>query len=240
MSGKTISIHSRSGGTFDCYLALPESDSKTPAVVMASAVHGVDDDVKAIADEFAAAGYIAAAPDLFWRTVPGPLPASDPRSAERSQPRLERLKTGEADMADTLAEVRKLPQHNGRTVAMGFCYGGPYAILGPKRLGYDAGISCHGTQLLDFIQELNGVTAPVCINWGDQDHVAPAAVLDAYRAVPPRQPNVEVNIFPGVLHGFMMPWNTKAFSAPSRQFVMGRAHAILGALRDGAALRQAS
>lgn len=240
MTGKTISIRARSGDTFDCYLALPDSDEKMPAVVLASAVHGVDDDVKAIADEFAAHGYIAAAPDLFWRSVPGPLPASDPRAAERSQPRLERIKAGEADMADTLAEIRKLPQHNGRTVAMGFCYGGPYAILGPKRLGYDAGISCHGTQMLDFIQELDGVTVPICINWGDEDHAAPAPVLDAYRAVPARHPNVDVNIFPGVLHGFMMPWNTKAFSAPSRQFVMGRALAILGALRDGAALRQAS
>ena len=238
MPGKTISIRTGSGGAFDCYLALPESDKKTPAVVLASAVHGVDADIKAIADEFAGHGYIAAAPDLFWRTVPGPLPASDPRAAQRSQPRLERIKAGEADMADTLAEVRKLPQHNGRTVAMGFCYGGPYAILGPKRLGYDAGISCHGTQMLDFIGELNGVTAPVCINWGDQDHAAPAPVLDAYRAL--RLPNVDVNIFPGVLHGFMMPWNTKAFSPPSRQFVMGRALAILGALSGGAALRQAS
>ena len=102
-------------------------------------------------------------------------PPSDPRAAERAQPRLERIKTGEADMADTLAEIRKLPQHNGRAAAMGFCFGGPYAILGPKRLGYDAGISCHGTQMLDFIGELDGVTAPICIVWGDQDHAAPAA-----------------------------------------------------------------
>ena len=85
-------------------------------------------------------------------------------------------------MADTLAEVRKLPQFNGRAAVMGFCYGGPYAILGPKRLGYDAGISCHGTQLLDFIGELEGVTQPVCIVWGDQDHAAPEPVQEAYRA----------------------------------------------------------
>ena len=39
---------------------------------------------------------------------------------------------------------------------VGFCYGGPYAILGPKRLGYDAGISCHGTQMLDFLKDLDG------------------------------------------------------------------------------------
>ena len=134
-------------------------------------------------------------------------------------------------MTDTLAYVRKLPQSNGRVAAMGFCYGGPYAILGPKRLGYDAGISCHGTRLIDFIGELDGVTAPVCIIWGDQDHAAPAEVLDAYRAVPARMPNVEVHIFPGVLHGYMMKWNTKAFHAETRAFSMGRALAILDGLR---------
>src|SRR5438034_69760 len=78
----------------------------------------------------------------------------------------------------------KLPQFNGHAAAMGFCYGGPYAILGPKRLGYAAGISCHGSQMLDYIHELDGVGAPVCIIWGDQDHRAPAEVLNAYRAVP--------------------------------------------------------
>jgi len=143
-------------------------------------------------------------------------------------------------MADTLAEIRKLPQHNGRAAAIGFCYGGPYAILGPKRLGYDAGISCHGTRMLDFLPELDGVTEPVCIIWGDQDHAAPAEVLDAYRGLPARQKNVEVHIFPGVLHGYMMPWNTKAFSAPTREFSMGRALAILDGLRGEARLRQAS
>jgi len=49
-------------------------------------------------------------------------------------------------------EVRRfrIAQFNGRAATMGFCYGGPYAILGPKRLGYDAGVSCHGTQLGDY------------------------------------------------------------------------------------------
>jgi carboxymethylenebutenolidase len=239
MTGKTIQIPSRSGGAFDCYLSTPPTPGKVPAIVLAAAVHGVDKDIRDLADEFAAHGYLAAAPDLFWRSLPGPLAHDDKRSAERSQPRLEKIAAGEADMADTLAEIRKLPQHNGRAAAMGFCYGGPYAILGPKRLGYAAGISCHGTRMLDFIQELDGVTQPVCIIWGDQDHAAPAEVLAAYRDVPARMKNVEVHIFPGVLHGYMMPWNTKAFSPPTRAFTMERAFAILGTLH-GERLRQAS
>jgi carboxymethylenebutenolidase len=139
-------------------------------------------------------------------------------------------------MADTLAHIRTLPQFNGRAAAMGFCYGGPYAILGPKRLGYDAGLSCHGTQMLDYLPELDGVTKPVCIMWGDQDHVAPAPVLDAYRPVPARFSNVEVHIFPGILHGYMMP-AAKAFDAPTRKFSMGRALSILEGLRTAGARR---
>src|SRR5262245_11908569 len=241
MPGSTIKVASHQGGAFDCYLALPASATKAPAVVLACAILGVDKDLRDIADEFAAAGYIAAAPDLFWRSVPGPLVHEDPRARERGQPRLPKIAAGEADMKDTLAHIRTLPQFNGRAAAMGFCYGGPYAILGPKRLGYDAGLSCHGTQLLDYIGELDGVTQPVCIMWGDEDHVAPKPVLDAYRAVPQRMPNVEVHIFPGILHGYTMP-SAAAFDAKTRDFSMARALSILEGLRDasGKTLRQAS
>ncbi|OGA02359.1 MAG: hypothetical protein A2W68_09340 [Betaproteobacteria bacterium RIFCSPLOWO2_02_64_14] len=242
MQRKDIKIRSSEGKEFDCYLVTPDAAGKVPAIVLASAVHGVDRDMRALADEFAAQGYIAAAPDLFWRSVPGPLARDDDRTKTRSQPRLEKIKAGEADLADTLAEVRKLPQFNGRAAAMGFCYGGPYAILGPKRLGYAAGISCHGTQLLDYINELEGVSAPVCIIWGDQDHAAPAPVQEAYRAVPPRMKNVEVHIFPGVLHGYMMHGNAKAFSEETYRFSMSRALAILDGLRgaEREPLRKAS
>ena len=232
MQRKDIKVRSSTSGEFDCYLVTPDGGGKVPAMVLASAVHGVDQDIRAIADEFASHGYIVAAPDLFWRTVPGPLTRDDDRTKTRSQPRLEVIRKGEADMADTLAELRKQPQFNGRAAAMGFCFGGPYAILGPKRLGYAAGVSCHGTQMLDYIKELDGVTAPVCIIWGDQDHAAPPPVQDAYSAVPSRMKNVEVHIFPGIQHGYMMPGSTKAYDKKTRDFSMERALAILNGLRD--------
>ena len=240
MPGKTFKIIASGGGEFDCYLAMPKTDAPTPAMVLASAVHGVDADIQAIADEFAAEGYIVAAPDLFWRTVPGPLPRGDDRTKMRSQPRLERIKTGEADLADTLAFLRRMPEFNGRAAVMGFCYGGPYAIIGPRRLGYAAGISCHGTQMLDYIGEIEGVREPVCIVWGDKDHAAPANVLDAYRAIAPRVKNLELHIFPDVLHGYMMPTATDAFDKKTRDFSMARARAILDGLRNAPTMRQAS
>ena len=149
--GRTTKIQSGAGGEFDCYVAVPKSNDTVPAIVLASAVHGVDADICAIADEFAANGFLAAAPDLFWRTIPGPLPHDDGRVGQRSQPRLDRIKEGERDMMDTLAYLRTVSLFSGAAAVMGFCYGGPYAIIGPKRLGYAAGISCHGTQMLDYV-----------------------------------------------------------------------------------------
>ena len=92
-----------------------------------------------------------------------------------------------------------------------------------------------------FVQEeapiLLSVTAPVCIIWGDKDHRAPQPVLDAYRAVASRMPNLELHIFPGIEHGFMMPSDADAFDAPTRNFAMQRSEEILNGLRE--ALRTA-
>ncbi len=231
MQKKDIKIRSVEGKDFDCYVVTPDAAGHVPAVVLASAVHGVDGDIRAMADAFAAAGYIAAAPDLFWRTVPGPLTRDDGRTRTRSQPRLEVIKTGEKDMTDTLSELKKLPQFNGKAIAMGFCFGGPYAILAPKRLGYHGGVSCHGTQMGDYAHELDGTTQPISIIWGDQDHAAPAPVQALYRAIPEKHKNVDVHLIPGVLHGYMMRGSATAFHQQTYDFSMRRALTILGGLR---------
>jgi carboxymethylenebutenolidase len=231
MKKEDIKIRSSDGGEFDCYVVQPDGEGKVPGVVIAAAVHGVDQDVRQIADELASHGYIVAAPDIFWRTIPGPLGRDDNRTKERSQPRLPRIKAGEKDMTDTLNELSKLSRFNGKAITMGFCYGGPYAILGPKRLGFAGGVSCHGTQLIDFIGELEGVTQPVLIVWGELDHAAPPPVQEAYREIGRRMPNVDVNIFPGVQHGYMMPGSAKAYDQKTRDFTMQKTLAMLAALR---------
>lgn len=232
MPTRDLKIRSSTGdGEFDCYLSLPEAAGKVPAIVLASAIHGVNADLRAIADEFASHGYIAAAPDLFWRSVPGPIGRDDPRSTPRGQPRLEKIRANEPDMADTLAMVKALPQHNGRAATMGFCYGGPFAALGPARLGYDAGIGCHSTQMKDYRDVIETVTKPVCLLWGDKDVMAPPELLEAYQALAKRQPRLELHIFPGVLHSYMMPGSTEAYDPERRAFTMQRALAILAGLR---------
>ena len=222
---RDIRIGSSEGPAFDCHLVAPRVQRPVPLVVLASAIHGVDGDIRSIAEQCAARGYMAAAPDLFWRTIPGPLERGDARSAERGKPRLERLKTGEQDLVDALRALRREPLCNGRAAVMGFCYGGPYAIIAPKRLGYDVGIACHGTQMLDFIHELDGVHRPVRLLWGDLDYAAPANVLEAYRAKAARMDNLLVDVLPGVRHGYMMRGSTKAFDRNAYDLSMERVFA---------------
>lgn len=231
MQGTFSKIGARGGGAFDCYLVTPVSEKPVAAVVLASAIHGPDGDMLEIADELAACGFIAAVPDLFWRSTAGPLSRSDPRAAERAQPRRERIKAGEDDISDTLLHLGALPQFNGRAAVMGFCYGGPYAILAPKRLGYAAGICCHGSEMLGYRHELIGINEQVCFIWGDNDDRAPAEVLDIYRDLAARMANVEVHVFPGVRHGYMMR-ASRSFDQATYEFSIKRAREILGGLES--------
>ena len=128
MTTESIKIPSSGGGEFDCCLVVPPTHEPVPAVVLASAVHGVDADIVAIAAEFAAQGFIAAAPDLFWRTIPGPLAHDDERTKERSQPRLDCIKQGEARAS--LGGYAAIPAT-------------PTRVASPARIGVAGGSTAH-------------------------------------------------------------------------------------------------
>jgi carboxymethylenebutenolidase len=85
--------------------------------------------------------------------------------------------------------------------------------------------------MLGFAGDLAKVAQPVCVIWGDQDHVAPQPVLDVFIEASRELPNLEVHIFPGVEHGFMMPSST-AFDQAARDFAMQRTLEILEDLRQ--------
>src|SRR5687767_11157817 len=58
-------IHLPSGGTMKGALAVPDGDGPFPAVLVLPESFGLNDDMRRIADRFAANGYVALAPDLF-------------------------------------------------------------------------------------------------------------------------------------------------------------------------------
>ncbi|MDP6645429.1 MAG: dienelactone hydrolase family protein [Rhodospirillales bacterium] len=235
MAGSDIKITSSEGGDFDAYLAAPASGGG-PGVVIVPAVLGVNEGIRKFADDLAANGCLVAAIDPFWRTDPGPAGPGDAdpdRAAKRARPRIKLIEQGVANVADALADLKSRPECNGRTAVVGFCYGGAYAVLGTTRLGCDAGISYHGTKVETYFDELelDSGGAIVSLHWGDLDHAAPPHCQEGARQLDAKMPNLDVIIYPGVKHGYMMS-SAAAYDQPSYDTSWARTLEILTGLRD--------
>jgi len=76
------------------------------------------------------------------------------------------------------------------------------------------------------VADLEGVRQPMCVIWGDDDHLAPPPVLAAYRDRAKEMENLEVHVFPGAGHGFMMK-GAKTYDAKAYELSMQRTLAIL-------------
>jgi carboxymethylenebutenolidase len=230
-----IRIDATGGGEFDCYISLPES-GPDPALVIMSTIFGVDGDIRRMADDVAARGCVAAAPDLFWRGDAGPMPRTEDgmrRARERATGRDDLIEFGVQDLADVMAELKRLPECNGRIAVVGLCYGGPFALLGPARLGCDAGLSFHGTAVENHLHELANIgAAPIRLHWGDADRVCPPDTLARIRAATDGMANVELTIYPGVVHGYTAASNAKSWNAAAAEDSWAGALAVLDGLRD--------
>src|SRR5262249_53342808 len=67
-----VTINATDGGSFSAYLSLPKNVSgKTPGIVMMQQIFGANAEMRGFADDYAAQGYVAICPDLFWRLEPG-------------------------------------------------------------------------------------------------------------------------------------------------------------------------
>ena len=61
--------------------------------------------------------------------------------------------------------------------------------------------------------------------------MAPPELLEAYRELAAKKKNLELHIFPGILHSYMMPGSTGAYDQEKRDFTMKRSLEILAGLR---------
>src|SRR6185312_12224622 len=100
---------------------------------------GLNEPIRAMADRFAAMGYAALVPNLFWRSeIPRSLSYDDSQHPIAWQ----RLKTTDldvvsTDMATVLRWLRAQPFSTGKVAAVGFCGGGRWAFLAAARCDID-------------------------------------------------------------------------------------------------------
>lgn len=211
-------ITAADGGKFDSYISAPAS-GKGAGVVIVSTISGVDGDMKHYADALAAEGFVASAPDMFWRDAdPGPLVWNED-GRKRAFARNDRhdLELGMKDLADVIADLKKHPRCNGKIAVMGFCFGGPFALLAAARCGTDAGISYHGSHVEDHLGEAGKVRCPLSFHYGDKDPVAPMAAIERIQTAFTRLQNAKVYVYPGAAHGFMT-------MTPGRGYMESAAH----------------
>lgn len=206
MPASEIAITAADGGTFPSYLSTPEG-GPGPGVVLISTIRGVDKDMKFYCDELAREGFVAYAPDMFWRDRdPGPL-APDEDGWQRAHARNGRsdIEQGIKDLADVIADLKARPECNGKVAVLGFCFGGPYALLGAARLGIDAGISFHGSHVGDYLGEAEKIGCPMSFHYGDKDEVAPMEEIERIKAAFDRLEGAELYVYPDAGHGYMQP-----------------------------------
>ena len=135
-----ITIRSSEGEEFAAYLALPygppgpsgPSSGEGPGLVLLQEIFGVNRDMRAVADWYAARGFVVACPDLFWRQEPG-VQLTDGRDEDwqRAFELYQGLDEAKAveDAAATLAFLRQHPACTGKVGTVGFCLGGKLAYL---------------------------------------------------------------------------------------------------------------
>src|ERR1700743_85874 len=127
---KQIDINSPDG-TFHAYISRP-AGLPAPVVVVLQELFGVNADIRATCDELAAQGFIAIAPDLFWRQEPGVdldvTSEADWQHGLRLYEAYDR-DAGAKDVKDTVNAVRNLQECNGKVAVQGYCLGALMVFL---------------------------------------------------------------------------------------------------------------
>ncbi len=198
-----ITIKGRDGA-FGAYISRPET-SPAPAVVVLQELFGVNADIRKTCDEIAEQGFLAVAPDLFWRQEPGVdltvTSEADWQHGLRLYQAYDR-DAGVRDVKDTVNAVAKLPGCAGRVAVLGYCLGGLMVFLTAVRYGIDAAVAYHGGDTEKYLGEIDGLKAPMLMHLAEEDEfISKSAQADIKTALA-KKPNATVYGYPGQNHAF--------------------------------------
>jgi carboxymethylenebutenolidase len=148
LTATTISITGDGGDEIEAYLAVPDDGaSSRGSVVVIHHMPGYDSSTKEIVRKFAAYGYAALMPNLYYRDAPGASP-DDAAATARAKggvpdPRLV------GDVAGAADYLRALPGGNGKVGVIGYCSGGRQSFLAACSLQLDAAVDCYGACIVN-------------------------------------------------------------------------------------------
>ena len=192
-------------GRFAAYCAEPAGGA-TAAIIVVQEIFGVNRGIRAKCDEWAAAGYLAIAPDLFWRSEPGV--QLDPDVPADFQQALSLLQQCDVDLAirDVEATIRaaraRLGKPHAKVGVVGFCFGGRLAYLAATRTDADAAVGYYGGGTDKYLGESHAIGKPLLLQFAGEDGHIDAATIGRIHAALDDNRHVEIVEYPGVDHGF--------------------------------------
>ncbi|MBU6397195.1 MAG: dienelactone hydrolase family protein [Rhodospirillales bacterium] len=192
-------------GEFSAFVWEPEGKASAGAIVVIQEIFGVNDSLRETAQNLAAQGFIAIAPDLFWRLKPG-VNLSDKTEAEwkRAVGLMQRFDQdkGVEDLKTTLAAARKLPGCNGNAGTIGYCLGGRLAVMMAGRSDADVNVSYYGVALDNLLPEFATIKAPLMLHIAELDEFFPAEGRDKLLESIEENDWVDAFIYPAAHHAF--------------------------------------
>ena len=135
-----------------------------PAVVVLQELFGVNADIRKHCDELAEQGFLAVAPDLFWRQEPGVdlsvTSEADWQHGLRLFGAYDR-DAGANDVTDTSTRYATFRSATAKVAVLGYCLGGLMVSLTAVRChGVDAAVAYHGGDTEKYLGEVDGLNAP--------------------------------------------------------------------------------
>jgi carboxymethylenebutenolidase len=207
-------VNVKSGArTVSAFVAYPEVKDKATAIVVIHEIFGMSDWVQMVTDEFAAAGYIAIAPDLLsGQNITDPTAVG---KAIRDLPPDQIT----ADLNAVADYVSKLPAANGKVAVVGFCWGGTQSFrFATNRPSLATALVFYGTGP----DAVDSIKAPVYGFYAGDDARVDATVPKTEEQMKAAGKKYDVVTYPGAGHGFMRAGEAPAPAADADQAAKDR------------------
>ena len=200
--GEWVMIHTGNGDSLHTWVVYPERSTKAPVVVVVHEIFGLSTWVRGVADQLAADGFIAVAPDLLtMKNLPtGP----DTLVARVATDSIRTLDPAWVQrQLDAVAQYgMSLPAAEKKYGIVGFCWGGGVSFAhAVHAAGLGASVVYYGVS--PKTSDLSAVRAPVLGLYAGNDARVDATIPPADTAMHALGRVYEYNIFPGAGHGFL-------------------------------------
>jgi carboxymethylenebutenolidase len=219
---EALAFSSRDGRPCRGELVLPAGTARVGAVIVVHEWWGVNDDIRAVTERFAAAAYLALAVDLYGGRV-----TTDPNEAMKLSNEMKTLEAMEI-VAGALAALAVHPRCNGKVAIAGFCLGGAVSLAAACLVpGLAAAVPFYGTPKDEYV-DWTKLAIPVLAHFGEKDPIIPAARPRAIaERVHAAGGAMELHLYDAG-HAFMRASDPLAFHAPSAALAWERTLAFLG------------